>query len=145
MSTSVNSAELVRRLSAAGHRVTQARTAVIEVIAGAEAMLDGAEILRRVRGLGVGRATVYRTLEMLETIGVIRLVMIDGRAHVDACGDPTLHFHLVCERCHGVTELHSAAESGLAALVHARGFEPSRGPIEVVGRCAECRVRCAGQ
>jgi len=137
---SLQSADLVKRLGAAGHRVTQARVAVIDAICGAESMLDSAEILRRVRARGVGRATVYRTLDMLEAIGAIRLVTIDGRAHVDACADPTLHFHLVCEKCHAVTEMHAAAEDGLMASAHAQGFEPSARPVEIVGRCADCRA-----
>jgi Fur family ferric uptake transcriptional regulator len=134
--------DLVNRLSAAGYRVTQARVAVIEVVCRAEAMLDGAEILRRaqVRQRHVGLATVYRTLDMLEAIGAIRRVQIDGRAHVVACTDHSLHFHLICESCHGVTELHAAAERSLLTLAHAQGFEPSAQPVEIIGRCAECRA-----
>jgi Fur family ferric uptake transcriptional regulator len=138
---SLQPADLVKRLSAAGHRVTQARVAVIEVVCGADAMLDSAEILRRaqLRQRHVGLATVYRTLDMLEEIGAIRRVQIDGRAHVVACADHSLHFHLICEKCHVVTELHAAAERSLLALAHAQGFAPSLQPVEIIGRCADCR------
>jgi Fur family ferric uptake transcriptional regulator len=128
---------LVRR----GGRMTQPRRAVIDVITRAESSIDVSELYARSRKQHpqVGLATVYRTLDMLEEIGLVKRVNIDGRAHVVACADQSLHFHLVCERCHSVTELHAEEEESLRRLARARGFEPVNRAVEVVGRCAECR------
>lgn len=139
MATGAN--DLVQRLSASGHRVTQPRRAVIDVISRAHSSIDCNEVLRRARRAHkqVGLATVYRTLDMLEEIGAIRRLQIDGKAHVVACADQSLHFHLVCEKCHSVTELHADQEESLRQLARTQGFEPVNRPIEIVGRCADCR------
>ncbi len=125
--------------------MTQARRAVIDVIARAESSIDVSELYLRARKRHpqVGLATVYRTLDTLEEIGLVKRVNIDGRAHVVACADQTLHFHLFCERCHSVTELHAEAEESLLRRARAHGFEPVNRAVEIVGRCAACRGELA--
>jgi Fur family transcriptional regulator, ferric uptake regulator len=132
---------LIARLSAGSHRITLPRKAVIDVICASDNSLDCSELLKRARKLHkqVGLATVYRTLDMLEAIGSVRRVTIDGRAHVVACADQSLHFHLVCGKCHGVTELHSPQQDSLRTLARSTGFEPVDQPVEIVGLCKACR------
>ncbi len=104
--------------------------------------LDAHELLARSRKIhtAVGLATVYRTLDKLEAMGVVRKVQMDGSYHVVACEDHSLHYHLICEKCHSVTEL--AVEEGaknLEKLAKATGFKVKPSPIEVLGMCDECR------
>jgi Fur family ferric uptake transcriptional regulator len=133
--------ETIDRLSKGGYRVTLPRRAVIEAIQGSKNSIDTAEVLRRARRrhARVGLATVYRTLDMLEEIGAIRRIQAEGRTRIVACADATLHFHLVCENCHGVIELHGEQEESLRRLARAQGFEPVNQPIEIAGRCANCQ------
>jgi Fe2+ or Zn2+ uptake regulation protein len=133
--------DLINRLTATEHRITMPRRAVIEAICAAESSLDSSELLKRARKLHkqVGLATVYRTIDMLESIGSVRRVMIDGRAHVVACDDHSLHFHLVCEKCHSVTELHGPQQDSLRKLAQSQGFEPVDQPVEITGLCSDCR------
>lgn len=79
---------LEHMLSQAGHRITQPRKAVIEALCQVRHSLDANELLERAKKIhaGVGLATVYRTLDMLEQIGVVRKMQLDGSYHVVACG-----------------------------------------------------------
>ncbi len=140
-SMSSASQETIDRLSESGYRVTLPRRAVIDAIQGAKNSIDMAEVLRRARRRHnkVGLATVYRTLDMLEEIGAIRRVQMEGRTRIVACADATLHFHLVCQICHSVIELHGEQEESLRRLARSQGFEPVNQPIEIAGRCANCR------
>lgn len=127
-------------LSQAGHRITQPRKAVIEALCRARRSLDANELYERAKKLhaGVGLATVYRTLDMLEEIGVVRKVQLDGSYHVVACEDHSLHYHLICEKCHSVTEL-AVDPPALEKIAGQRGFRVKPAPIEVMGLCDDCR------
>src|SRR4051812_16385693 len=112
-------------LGAAGYRVTQPRLAVIEVVARARRSLTPHEVLARATRLhpGVGLATVYRTLDMLQAIGYVQRVRIDGKGYAVACDVPDLHYHLVCQKCHAVTELESGRYADeLKRTVRQAGF-----------------------
>jgi Fur family ferric uptake transcriptional regulator len=137
-----NPEALVRLLGDEGHRITQPRRAVIEALCRARRSLDAHELLERAKKIhtGVGLATVYRTLDMLEAAGVVRKVQLDGKYHVVACEDRSLHYHLICEKCHSVTELRAEqADRALEKLAHTHGFKVRPEPIEVMGLCDECR------
>lgn len=132
----------ITALSDAGHRVTQPRRAVVEVLARAKRSLSPEEICARARKrhAEVGLATVYRTLDMLEALGLLTRVQIGSKGYALACGEHKLHFHLVCRKCHVVTELN--ADEPLARLQHeleATGFQSQGGAIELLGLCERCR------
>jgi Fe2+ or Zn2+ uptake regulation protein len=133
---------LVKALSDAGYRVTQPRVAVIDVIARARRSLTPHEVLVRACKLqpGVGLATVYRTLDMLQHIGFVQRVRINGKGYAVACDVPELHYHLVCQKCHQVTELASGRYGGeLRRGVQQAGFRIQSGAIEVMGLCPACQ------
>jgi Fe2+ or Zn2+ uptake regulation protein len=132
---------LVQLLGEAGHRITQPRRAVIEAMCRARRSLDAHELLARSRKIhiGVGLATVYRTLDMLVAAGVVRKVQLDGKYHIVACEDHSLHYHLICEKCHSVTELAVDDNArGLDKLAQATGFKVKPSPIDVMGLCDAC-------
>jgi Fur family ferric uptake transcriptional regulator len=133
--------ELARSLNQAGYRVTRPRLAVIETMARSRRSLSTDEILARARKLcpGVGLATVYRSLDMLEAVGAVQRVQIGGKRYATHCHDASLHYHLVCSRCHGVTEAAvGRSAASLRSAMSLNGFRPQPGAIEVVGVCREC-------
>ena len=135
--------EIQKSLSAAGYRLTKPRQAVIEVIACARRSLSPAEVLDRARKRDprIGLATVYRTLEMLQREGFLNRVGIGNQGYVLMCMEQGLHFHLVCERCHAVTELR--ASRSLVHRLRRSGFISHQNAVEIVGICARCRRKCA--
>lgn len=89
----------------------------------------------------IGRATVYRTLEKLNALGIIRKVCHPGAAvRYDPCTER--HHHLVCRRCGAmvdveVPEMHAIA---LPAKL-AQGFDIEDYSIQFRGVCKGCRRR----
>ncbi len=133
---------LETHIRAAGFKLTPPRRAVLSVF-GKDEHLSPEEIFRRARKSHprLGRATVYRTLELLTDLGIMRPIYLHG-------GRPVFtrieggHHHLVCSRCDKITEL---AGDGLAEtikrLAKRNHFEIRSQLLEVYGVCAKCRKR----
>nr|WP_253945422.1 Fur family transcriptional regulator [Nocardioides sp. zg-DK7169] len=88
----------------------------------------------------VNRSTVYRTLEVLEELGLVRHAHITDRAPTyHAVGDHE-HFHLVCRNCQGVTSVDpDVIAPAIEALRASHGFAPDVGHLTVFGTCADCQ------
>ena len=132
---------ILARLRAAGCRITPPRRAVLEVFSAGECHLSPDEVLVRARRLhpGVGRATVYRTLELLTKLGITRpLYGKDGRPCFTRIEHG--HQHVVCSRCDRVVELDSTPFAPLARQVARRtGFAIQSQLLEFYGLCQRCQ------
>jgi Fur family ferric uptake transcriptional regulator len=129
--------ELRRR----GLRWTPQRRTVIEVLAGTDGHLTGADLVERCRARDASTipSTVYRTLDVLEELGLVRHGHDpNGREefHVLPAAE---HGHLHCQECGATWELgRERAAAVSAALRGADGFEVEIGHVTLVGRCAAC-------
>ena len=122
-----------------GYRLTPQR----ELILGAVDELGHAtpdEVLARVRETvsTVNASTVYRTLEVLEELGLVRHAHLTDRAPTYHSTRGEEHFHLVCRGCRSVTSVDVAEAEPFIALLAARGFAPDIGHLTVFGTCASC-------
>lgn len=129
------------RLRAAGERVTGQRLAVAEALAAARRPQSAEELWRRLRtrDAGVGRATVFRTLEALVGAGVARRFEAESHGSTYVACQPEHHHHLVCTECGAVAEIGEAYVSPLAQRVaRDTGFEVDDARIDFYGRCADC-------
>jgi Fur family transcriptional regulator, ferric uptake regulator len=131
-----------RELRARGLRWTPQRRTLVEVLAGTDGHVTGSELVERCRGVDPSTtpSTVYRTLDVLEALGVVRHAHgIDGREefHVLPAEE---HGHLYCVACGESWEI-GAAEAGalVATLATARGFAVDLSHLSIAGRCAACR------
>jgi Fur family transcriptional regulator, ferric uptake regulator len=123
-----------------GFRVTPQRQLVLTAV-DALGHATPEEIHEHVRAqaAGVNLSTVYRTLEVLEGVGLVT------HAHI-AHGSPTYHsmrthqhVHLVCRSCNGVESIPAEQVTPLVErLVVERGFTPDVGHLTVHGTCARC-------
>src|SRR3954453_13286006 len=108
--------DIIENLERAGYRSPEPRRALAVLIGGQEGHFTAAELVAaaRTRRGAVGRATVFRTLEILEEVGAIeRLDLPDGEHAYVNC-EPAHHHHVVCSRCGSATGIDDA---GLRALV----------------------------
>ena len=132
------------RMRARGLRWTPQRETVIAVLA--ETVpgdhLTAAELVERCRERD-GRtvpSTVYRTLDVLEDLGLVRHGHgADGREeyHVLPAGE---HGHLHCSDCGGTWEIDEVeAATLLGSLERSRGFAADLSHVTIVGRCMTCR------
>src|SRR5580765_5101585 len=91
---------------------------------------------------GIGRATVYRTLQWMVEAGIARKVDFgEGRSRFEPTYRHPRHFHLICSTCHRSSEfLSSDVESLIEEIAAARNFEPTQTVVQIVGTCEECRT-----
>ena len=137
-------ADVRGRLHARGLRWTPQRRVLLEVLAGVEGHVTAAELIDGCRSLDptTTPSTVYRTLDVLEELGVVSHSHgLEGRQefHVSPTDD---HGHLVCAACGGSWELRPDDVAALVAgLRESRGFEVALDHLSIEGRCAACRSR----
>ena len=129
------------RLRQRGLRWTPQRRTVIEVLAETDGHVAAAELVARCRSRDPSTipSTVYRTLSVLEDLGLIRHGHgADGREEFHVLPERE-HGHLHCTECGSTWEID---ESGANEIVRAfrgvDGFEIDIGHVTVVGRCREC-------
>lgn len=138
----VSWAEVRARLHERGLRWTPQRRLLVEVLAGTDGHITGAELVERCRAADpqTTPSTVYRTLDVLEDIGLIRHAHgLDGREefHVRPSRE---HGHLHCSVCHRAWEIGPDEAAGLVVeLLGSRGFSVDLGHLSVVGVCRDCR------
>jgi Fur family transcriptional regulator, ferric uptake regulator len=128
-------------LRAGGYRVTPQRQLVLEAVARLEHATPE-EICGEVRqtARGVNVSTVYRTLELLEQLGLVKHTHIHHGAPSYHLADDAGHVHLVCRQCERVIQVDQAAVGPLVvALEESNGFQTDVGHLTVFGLCADCR------
>jgi Fur family ferric uptake transcriptional regulator len=98
------------------------------------------EVLAHVqqRASTVNASTVYRTLEVLEELGLVRHAHLSDRAPTYHSTRGHEHFHLVCRGCREVISIDAEEAAPFVALLAAKGFTPDLGHLAVFGRCAAC-------
>ena len=134
--------EVRERLHERGLRWTPQRRLLVDVLAQTDGHITGAELVERCREQDpeVTPSTVYRTLDVLEDIGLIRHAHgLDGREefHVRPARE---HGHLHCSACGRAWEIAADDVSGLVRdFENSRGFRVDLGHLSVVGVCRDCR------
>lgn len=90
----------------------------------------------------LGRATVYRTVEVLLKEGLLdRVEFADGTHRYRVCGG-SHHHHITCTRCHRVIEVETCLPGEVfAAIALKTNFALEGHSLELFGRCADCRAR----
>ena len=128
------------QLTAAGHRRGGAREAVIELLDAQECALTALEIEDALRaGRRVGRASVYRVLDELESLGLVSRVDVgDGIARYEP--QRGHHHHLVCDGCGRLTPFEDdALELAIRRLAARVAFDVSDHDVTLHGCCERCR------
>lgn len=140
----VDADDLIEVLRSRGLRITAPRTTVCEVIAARHSEhLTAAAIYDAVladAGSDIDRATVYRTLDVLEEAGVIRHGHIGHGPTVYHLAEESGHQHLVCSNCGRVISVEDEAiEPLVSGIADETGFQIDIEHFALSGRCAECR------
>lgn len=126
-------------LSRIGCRLTGPRQAILEVIAGRDAPFTAEELVDALRGQGIGRATVFRTIDLLAEMDLLHRIHGVGCHMYTAC-PPGHHHHLVCSSCGRTVNVDLCGlEEQMAALARETNFAIDRHYLEFSGRCSTCR------
>jgi Fur family transcriptional regulator, ferric uptake regulator len=132
--------ELASRLHSLGYRLTPQRQLVLQAVDKlGHATPD--EILAEVQqhASAVNVSTIYRTLEVLEELGLVRHAHLSDRAPTYHSVSDHEHFHLVCRNCHRVLSVDPDVVGPLAdRLREEQGFGIDVGHLAIFGECVEC-------
>ena len=130
---------IIQRLELRGHRITTSRMRVLEALLDAPAHFTVDDVLRQ--ATDVGRATVFRTMKLLQDLNVVcRVMMENGSLHyrLSTSGH---HHHLVCRSCGQVADFANCDVSSLIdQLARSTDYQIEGHWLEVYGRCASCRA-----
>jgi Fur family transcriptional regulator, ferric uptake regulator len=132
------------RLRPAGGKRSSKRDRILTVFLRQEGHVSADELVDLVRreAPGIGRATVYRSLQWMVGAGVARKVDFgEGRSRFEASYRHPRHFHLICSSCHRSSEfLSSDVEALMEEIAAARHFTPAQSVVQIHGTCEECRT-----
>lgn len=123
-----------------GYRLTPQRQLVLEAVDALEHATPD-DILCEVRrtASGVNISTVYRTLELLEELGLVSHAHLGHGAPTYHLADRHHHIHLVCRDCADVIEADLSVVAEFTEKLRADfGFETDMKHFAIFGRCATC-------
>ena len=130
------------RLHDRGLRWTPQRRTLVTVLTETHGHVTGAELVERCRQRDPETipSTVYRTLDVLEELGIVRHGHGPGGREEYHVLPDAVHGHLHCEGCGASWEISAdEAASIVRSLDVERGFEVDLSHVTIVGRCRSCR------
>jgi Fur family transcriptional regulator, ferric uptake regulator len=140
---------IIRALEGAGYQATPNRRRVAGMVAATGGHFTAADLLERGRRdhFSIGRATIFRALELLTSLRVVERLDLPSGTHAYVVCDPEEHHHhLVCSRC-GRNE--DVADGELARLVddigERHGYRIEAHRLELFGTCPQCAAAEATQ
>lgn len=139
--TQRTASEIVAMMRGRGMRITSQRRAILERILASRGHFTPQDIVRDLeeRVSGVDPSTVYRTLAVLEDIGVVRHAHFEQGTEYHL-GEAEEHVHLVCGVCGADDELSLSEAERLKKLVDSHhGFLPDLTHFAITGICSPCR------
>lgn len=145
--TATRGAAFVDALEAAGARLTEPRRRVAELIAARDGHFTAADLAddAAARQLDIGRATIFRSLELLSSLGVVERLDLPSGEHAYVGCDPSHHHHVVCSRCGRSSDFEDAELAALVEAVGARtGYRIDSHRLELFGVCATCAATAVG-
>jgi Fur family ferric uptake transcriptional regulator len=125
-----------------GYRLTPQRQLVLEAVSALRHATPEevcAEVRRTASGINI--STVYRTLDLLEELGLVTHTHLGHGAPTYSAATDEEHLHLVCRHCGRVSETAVAVADGLVARLAAEhGFDTDVQHFAIYGTCAGCRA-----
>jgi len=133
---------VLSELRAHGNKLTQARRAVVHALATSPVPLSINDLYPLAREINedVGLVTVYRTLELLVSLGLARPVHLMDNCHGYTLATPGHTHHLHCRQCHRVIEF-DGCDLGplLERIAQQTGYHITGHWLELEGLCARCQ------
>ena len=135
-----------QHLNAHGLKLTGERRAVLKILLGARVHVSAEDVraqLKRAR-LRVSLASIYRTLDLLVKVGLVRTVCGAGerQAYFEPVAKALPHGHLTCVECGAIEEFtEPQIEAAFRRVADMSGFQMTTRCIQLFGRCQRCQVR----
>jgi Fur family ferric uptake transcriptional regulator len=132
--------QLQAELRSRGYRLTPQRQLVLTAVTELDhATPEAVHAWVTQRASGVNISTVYRTLELLEDLGLVSHAHLSHGAPTYHAADKPEHIHLICRSCGRITEVEPAVVAPLLDRLAAdHGFAADVGHLTVFGVCKDC-------
>lgn len=132
----------IEQLKDKGHRITQARSAIIELLENTARPTSAKALhtmLERI-GIRVNVTTVYRELDFLLSENIIEKVPLkDTELHYEMKGRPH-HHHLLCTTCGNIEDISLESEHVLLEEAHlVSSYQINRHSLAFYGKCPRCQ------
>jgi Fur family transcriptional regulator, ferric uptake regulator len=140
MQTTMQTQDLLDALRERGLRMTPQRRAIVAEVLRAQGHISPTAIARQVQldMPGVNPSTVYRTLALLEDVGVLQHSHVEPGAEYHRA-EEAQHVHLTCRGCGRDDELSLEEAGRLRQLIRRHhGFEADLTHFAITGLCADC-------
>ena len=130
-------------------RITKPRQVIMDVLSGTKEHVSAEEVYMKVHKThpAVGLTTVYRTLDLLEEMGIVsKLHFGDGRNRYELTEGLTKrghHHHLVCTRCNSVIDYDDFIDEELVLLKKVEKELSRRHRFHIVGHEIQFHGECA--
>ena len=138
----------IQRLRDAGYKLTNARLTVLEILETHDGHMTSADVLEAVNTAdsSIGRASVFRTLDLLTQLSIIRPTYLESSA------TPTYvllpdghHHHIVCTTCNKVIHFDDCGLENLTRrLEREYGIRITGHLLEFYGHCTGCQDGVGG-
>ena len=136
-------------LATRGLNLTHQREEILRCLMAAEQHLSLEDVYARAKKQdpSIGRATVFRTLRLLQECGLVAEVgSADSRARFELKADRPHHDHMICIECGRISEFESPMmERFQNEAIQRDGFRALRHRHEIFGRCRPCSRHPAGR
>ena len=132
--------DVMQLLRSQGLRMTPQRRAIVAEVMKTQGHISPAIVARKVQGEmpGVNASTVYRTLALLEEVGVLQHSHLESGAEYHRAAEAE-HIHLVCGNCGDDDSLSIKEADALQVLIRRHhGFEADLTHFAITGLCAAC-------
>lgn len=130
-------------LDDAGYRLTEARRSIADLIARREGHFTAADLVAdaRERRLGIGRATIFRTLDVLAELRAVERLDLPTGEHAYVACEPVHHHHVVCSNCGASRDVDDAGWRAVVGDIERRtGYQIDDHRLELFGRCPACHT-----
>jgi Fur family ferric uptake transcriptional regulator len=139
---------LVDAMSRAGYRLTEPRRVVAELVAAHDGHFTANDLIEdaQARDLDIGRATVFRALDLFAELEVLERIDLPNGDHAYVpCLPQHHHHHIVCDTCGRVTEVEDLGlGDAIAQIERTTGWQVETHRLEMFGRCPHCQKATAG-
>ena len=122
-----------------GSSLTKPRKVVFDLLLDQEP--QSMQVLARRAENKVNRATVYRTIELFERLGVVHRLNIGWKYKIELSDIfAEHHHHFYCTNCGVATAITSNAmlETMIDSIAGKEGFSPRCHSLEIYGLCSRC-------
>jgi Fur family transcriptional regulator, ferric uptake regulator len=129
-------------LDDAGYRRTGARRSIADLIGARNGPFTAADLVEEARNrrMRIGRATIFRTLDVLADLHAVERLDLPNGEHAYVACEPVHHHHVVCSSCGASRDVDDAGwRSVVRDIEDKTGYRIDDHRLELFGVCPDCR------